>query len=161
MGRRPPTRWPRCCPPYAAAWRGCWSSPGESGWLRYVDPSGRGLANQGWKDSVDAVQFADGRLAEAPIALCEVQGYAYEAAVRGAALLAAFGERRWTGWRTGRPTLREPLPGGVLGGHPEAGHVAIALDGAGAPVDAVASNMGHLLGTGLLTRRRRAGWPRC
>ena len=55
----------------------------ESGWLRYVDLSGRGLANQGWKDSVDSVQFADGRLADPPIALSEVQGYAYEAAVRG------------------------------------------------------------------------------
>ena len=67
-----------------------------------------GLANQGWKDSVDSVQFADGRLADPPIALCEVQGYAYEAAVRGAELLD--GVRRGAGGRagaTGPPTCAE------------------------------------------------------
>ena len=42
-------------------------------------PPSEGLANQGWKDSFDGVSFASGRLAEAPIALCEVQGYVYAA----------------------------------------------------------------------------------
>jgi glycogen debranching enzyme len=62
------------------------------GFLEYVDHSGKGLANQGWKDSGDAIRFADGSAAEGPVALCEVQGYAYEAAVAGAALLDALGE---------------------------------------------------------------------
>ena len=90
----------------------------ESGWLRYVDRTGRGLANQGWKDSVDSVQHADGRLAEPPIALCEVQGYAYEAAVRGAALLEAFGEPAVDGLAEWAADLRDAVPARVLGGHP-------------------------------------------
>ena len=50
------------------------------GFLEYLDVSGHGLANQGWKDSADSVRFADGTIATGPVALCEVQAYAYEAA---------------------------------------------------------------------------------
>jgi glycogen debranching enzyme len=59
--------------------------------VRYIDESGRGLANQGWKGSSDAIQSREGRLARPPSALCEVQGYAYEAPIGGAELLEAFG----------------------------------------------------------------------
>jgi glycogen debranching enzyme len=128
----------------------------ESGWLRYVDLSGRGLANQGWKDSVDSVQFADGRLADAPIALSEVQAYAYEAAVRGAALLEAFGEEPVEGLADWAADLKERFGRDFWVDTPEGGHVAIALDRTGAPVDSVASNMGHLLGTGILDEARTA-----
>ena len=128
----------------------------ESGWVRYVDVSGRGLANQGWKDSVDSVQFADGRLAGPPIALCEVQGYAYEAAVRGAALLEAFGEDPVEGLDTWAADLRERFRRDFWVATPEGGHVAIALDGAGRQVDSVTSNIGHLLGTGILTEQQVA-----
>ena len=112
---------------------------------------GAGLSNQGWKDSHDSVQFADGSLAEPPIALCEVQAYAYDAAVRGAALLEAFGAEpvpglRRVGRRTCAPASRDEFWVGAGAD----GHVAIALDGDGRPVDSVTSNMGHLLGTGLL-----------
>jgi hypothetical protein len=123
----------------------------ESGWLRYVDRSGHGLANQGWKDSVDSVQHADGRLAEPPIALCEVQGYAYEAAMRGAALLAAFGEPRVEGLAEWAADLRARFQREFWVATPEGGHVAIALDAGGDQVGSVTSNMGHLLGTGILT----------
>jgi glycogen debranching enzyme len=123
----------------------------ESGWLRYVDETGHGLANQGWKDSVDSVQFADGRLAEPPIALCEVQGYAVEAAVHGAALLAAFGEAPVEGLAAWADDLRDRFRRDFWVETPEGGHVAIALDAAGRRVDSVTSNMGHLLGTGILT----------
>ena len=128
----------------------------ESGWLRYVDLSGRGLSNQGWKDSVDSVQFADGRLADPPIALCEVQGYAYEAAVRGAELLEAFGEEPVDGLADWAADLRERFGREFWVDTEAGGHVAIALDGSGARVDSVTSNMGHLLGTGLLTEDRVA-----
>ena len=126
----------------------------ESGWLRYVDLSGRGLANQGWKDSVDSVQFADGRLADPPIALSEVQGYAHEAAVRGAALLEAFGEAPVDGLADWAASLKERFARDFWVDTPEGGHVAIALDGAGERVDSVTSNMGHLLGTGILAEER-------
>ncbi|MEQ7846018.1 glycogen debranching N-terminal domain-containing protein [Nocardioides kribbensis] len=122
----------------------------ESGWLRYVDSTGRGLSNQGWKDSHDSVQFADGALAEAPIALSEVQAYAHEAAVRGAALLAALGEQPVPGLADWARALRTRFADAFWVGTDEGGHVAIALDGAGRRVDSVTSNQGHLLGTGLL-----------
>jgi glycogen debranching enzyme len=105
------------------------------------------LPNQGWKDSADGVQHEDGTLATPPIALAEVQAYAYEAATRGADLLEAFGEdgsahRRWAEQLAERFRDRFWL---------EAGYPAIALDGEGKPVDGLASNIGHLPGTGLLT----------
>jgi glycogen debranching enzyme len=105
------------------------------------------LPNQGWKDSADGVQHEDGTPATRPIALAEVQAYAYEAATRGADLLEAFGEdggahRRWAGELAERFRDRFWL---------EAGYPAIALDGEGKPVDGLASNIGHLPGTGLLT----------
>lgn len=121
-----------------------------TGWIRYVDQSGHGLSNQGWKDSHDSVQFADGRLAEPPIALSEVQAYAYEAAVRGGALLAAYGEEPVPGLAEWAEDLRSRFRREFWVETAEGGHVAIALDGAGRRVDSVASNMGHLLGTGIL-----------
>src|SRR5207245_10870527 len=57
------------------------------GFVEYSRRSSTGLGNQGWKDSHDAIFHADGRLAEGPIALCEVQGYVY-AAKRAAAEMA-------------------------------------------------------------------------
>ncbi|SDS33906.1 Amylo-alpha-1,6-glucosidase [Nocardioides scoriae] len=126
----------------------------ETGWLRYVDTSGTGLSNQGWKDSFDSVQHADGRLAEAPIALCEVQAYAHEAAVAGSALLAAHGEPPVPGLLEWASDLRARFARDFWVETPEGGHVAIALDRDGARVDSVTSNLGHLLGTGILDGAR-------
>ncbi len=122
----------------------------ETGWLRYVDQTGRGLSNQGWKDSHDSVQFADGRLAQAPIALCEVQAYAHEAAVAGAALLAAYDEPEVPGLLDWAADLRARFTEAFWVDTPDGGHVAIALDAEGRRVDSVTSNMGHVLGTGIL-----------
>lgn len=138
--------------------RGCltWmlEQSAETGWLRYVDRTGRGLANQGWKDSPDSVQFADGRLADPPIALCEVQAYAYEAAVRGADLLAAYGEEEVPGLRDWAARLAERFAEDFWVGSADGGHVAIALDRDGRRADSVTSNLGHVLGTGLLPADR-------
>lgn len=127
-----------------------------NGFLSYVDRSGHGLANQGWKDSVEAVQFRDGRLAEAPVALSEVQAYGYAAALAGATLLEAFGRpgaQRWRDWAAG---LAERFRQRFWLSDEQGGYPALALDGHGEPVDAVASNMGHLLGTGLLSPQESA-----
>jgi glycogen debranching enzyme len=122
-----------------------YADPDGDGFLEYIDESGHGLANQGWKDSADAVQWPDGTLATAPIALCEVQGYAYAAAVKGAELLEAHGESG-DEWRAWAAALQERFRSAFwVDGYP-----AIALDGAKNPVAGHASNMGHLLGTGLL-----------
>src|SRR5690606_6963944 len=126
------------------------------GFLEYLDESGRGLANQGWKDSGDSVQWRDGTLATGPIALSEVQAYAHEAALGGAALLEAFGRPGADRWRSGAADLRERFRAafwvdgdgdGALGA---ARYPAIALDADKRAVDTLTSNIGHLLGTGLL-----------
>lgn len=129
----------------ALNWMKEYADPDGDGFLEYVDESGHGLANQGWKDSNDAVQWPDGTLATAPIALCEVQGYAYAAAVKGAELLEAHGESG-DEWREWAVALQERFRKTFwVDGYP-----SIALDGAKNPVAGRASNMGHLLGTGLL-----------
>ena len=122
----------------------------QDGFVRYAAGTGAGLANQGWKDSHDSVQFADGRLAGPPIALCEVQGYAYAAALAGADLLTALGRPGADRWRDRAARLREGFRDRFWVEDPAGRYPAIALDGDGRPVDTVTSNIGHLLGTGLL-----------
>ncbi|MGH3487929.1 MAG: amylo-alpha-1,6-glucosidase, partial [Actinopolymorphaceae bacterium] len=120
------------------------------GFLEYIDESGRGLANQGWKDSGDSIQFPDGTIAEAPIALCEAQAYAYEAAIAGARLLEALGRPgsdRMREWAAG---LRERFRTTFWAADARGAFPALALDGAKRPVATATSNLGHLLGTGLL-----------
>src|SRR5262249_19694041 len=51
--------------------------PDRDGFIEYSRAAETGLANQGWKDSPDCIFDADGKLAEGPIALCELQGYAF------------------------------------------------------------------------------------
>jgi glycogen debranching enzyme len=71
----------------ALDWMDRYGDVDGDGFLEYARHSGKGLVQQGWKDSHDSVFYEDGKLAEGPIALCEVQGYAY-AAKKGAAELA-------------------------------------------------------------------------
>ncbi len=111
------------------------------------------LVNQGWKDSKDGVQHKDGTLATPPVALSEVQAYAYQAATLGADLLDAFGREGGDGRRRWAAALAERFRARFwIDGHP-----AIALDGDGRPVDGLASNVGHLFGTGLLTAEEEEG----
>jgi hypothetical protein len=125
------------------------------GFLDYIDRTGRGLANQGWKDSGDSIQWRDGTLAEGPIALCEVQGYAYEAALAGAELLEAFdpdvsGALRPSALRAWAADLRARFARTYWVETPEGRYPAVALDRHKRPVDTLTSNIGHLIGTGIL-----------
>lgn len=120
------------------------------GFLEYIDRSGRGLANQGWKDSHDSIRNVDGSIAEGPIALAEVQGYAYEAALGGAALLDAFGRTGGDDWREYAAAMAQRFRRTFWVEDADGRFPAVALDGAKRPVALVASNMGHLLGTGLI-----------
>ena len=135
------------------------------GFVRYIDESGRGLANQGWKDSSGAIQSRDGRLARPPIALCEVQAYAYEAATAGADLLEAFGLDGPERWRQLAAELADRFRSHFWVADEEGPYPAVALQDDGAPVDSLSSNIGHLLGTGLLSPEesalvaRRLGGP--
>ncbi|MGN7949506.1 glycogen debranching N-terminal domain-containing protein [Microbacterium sp. 22215] len=121
-----------------------------SGFIDYVDETGHGLANQGWKDSGDSIQWRDGTLAEGPIALSEVQAYAYEAATRGAALLDELGEPGGERLRTWAADLRERFRATFWVSTGEGRYPAVALDAQGSAVDSLTSNIGHLIGTGLL-----------
>jgi len=140
----------------ALHWLGSNGDPDGDGFLEYLDDADRGLTNQGWKDSGDSIRFADGTIATGPVALAEVQGYAYEAALAGAELLTAFGRPGADRWHSYAADLGENFRRRFwltddLGAFP-----ALALDGAKRPVDSPASNMGHLLGTGLLNHNEAA-----
>ena len=120
------------------------------GFIDYIDETGHGLANQGWKDSGDSIQWRSGELAEGPIALCEVQGYAYEAALGGADLLERFGEPGADELRDWAAALKARFAAAYWVETPEGRYPAIALDARKRPVDTLTSNIGHLLGTGIL-----------
>ncbi|MEU8025065.1 glycogen debranching N-terminal domain-containing protein [Micromonospora haikouensis] len=135
----------------ALAWLGEHADADGDGLVEYVDTTGHGLANQGWKDSGDAVRFRDGRQAQAPIVLAEVQGYAYEAAVAGAALLDAFDRPGGDRWRAHAARLADRFRATFWVDGPHGPQPALALDRDKRPVDSLTSNIGHLLGTGLLT----------
>lgn len=144
----------------ALAWMRDHGDADGDGLLEYVDRSGHGLANQGWKDSGDSVQWRDGSLAEGPIALCEVQAYAFEAATHGAELLEAFGDDEARGeaasWREWAERLRTRFHESFWVDDPDGAYPAIALDATKRKVDTVTSNLGHLLGTGLLDAEQSA-----
>jgi glycogen debranching enzyme len=125
------------------------------GMVEYKKRSRRGLDNQSWKDSHDSQRFADGRIADPPIAPCEVQGYVYDAKRRiaelarevwrdreladrlereAAELYERFNERFWVSERNG--------------------YYALALDAEKNPVDSLCSNIGHLLWSGIVPDER-------
>jgi glycogen debranching enzyme len=135
----------------ALEWLVTFGDPDGDGFLEYLDESGHGLTNQGWKDSNDAIRFADGTIADGPVALCEVQGYAHEAAQSGADLLDAFGLGGAERFREWAAELRQRFRASFWCGE-DARYPALALDGSKTRVDSVTSNIGHLLGTGLLSR---------
>ncbi len=130
------------------------ADPDGDSFLEYIDEAGTGLANQGWKDSHDSIQWPDGRIADAPIALCEAQAYAYQAAVAGAALLAAHGSdadvARVTELRAWADTLAAKFRDSYWVNDEVGRFPALALDAAKQPVNSASSNLGHLLGTGLV-----------
>ncbi|WP_260859492.1 glycogen debranching N-terminal domain-containing protein [Streptomyces cupreus] len=140
----------------ALAWMRSQADAGGDGFLKYADHSGQGLSNQGWKDSDDSIRHRDGRLATAPIALCEVQAYAYEAARGGASLLRAFGRRGAEQWEEWAEQLADRFRKHFWVEDESGPYPAVALDRDGRPADAVTSGFGHLLGTGLLNAEESA-----
>ena len=130
--------------------------PDDDGLLKYLDTSGTGLANQGWKDSGDSIRWRDGRIADAPIALVEAQAYAVEALSGAARLLRALGEDGGDDAERQAKELRERIADRFWVQTDAGRYLAIALDGHGDAVDGLGSNMGHVLGTGVLTEAESA-----
>jgi glycogen debranching enzyme len=117
--------------------------------VEYQRATDRGLVNQGWKDSWDGVTFADGTVARPPIALCEVQGYVYAAFLARMHFAWELGDeegRRTWGERAAR--LKQEFNERFW--LPDRGWYALALDGRKRKVDALASNMGHCLWSGIV-----------
>jgi glycogen debranching enzyme len=139
----------------ALRWIDEWGDRDGDGFVEYAARSERGLSNQGWKDSEDSVFHADGRLAEGPIALCEVQGYVF-AAKRHAARLASalgFGPLADT-LRTEAAALRERFDAAFWCA--DIATYALALDGAKRPCRVRTSNAGQVLLSGIASPRRAA-----
>ena len=109
-----------------------------------------GLINQCWKDSWDSIQYADGTLAQSPIATCEIQGYVYDAQRRCARLAREVWDDAplATGSSERAAALRANFQRDFW--MPERGHHAVALDRDKRQVDSLTSNIGHLLWSGLL-----------
>lgn len=124
------------------------------GFVEYERSGPHGLENQGWKDSWDGIRHADGTVAVAPIALCEVQGYVY-AAYRGRATLARFLEepdavaRRFEE-RADR--LKERFDAAFW--VPDDEWYAVGIDRSGEQIRSLTSNIGHLLWTGIVPQNR-------
>ena len=132
--------------------------PGDrdrDGFLEYARADEKGLQNQGWKDSHDAIFHADGHLAEGPIALVEVQGYAYAARHHGAAIAAALGHaERATALAAQAEAMRDKFDAAFW--CDEIGMYAIALDGEKKPCRVRTSNAAHVLWTGIAKPERAA-----
>ncbi|MFE4079113.1 glycogen debranching N-terminal domain-containing protein [Arthrobacter sp. NtRootA1] len=135
----------------ALSWIRDYGDKDGDGFVEYERLNERGLINQGWKDSWDGINFADGTLAEPPIALCEVQAYVY----------IAYLSRAWMAYDAGDDSLGSELAEKAARlkkqfneqfWMPDRGYYAIALDAKKRQVDACASNMGHCLWMGIVDK---------
>jgi glycogen debranching enzyme len=131
----------------ALAWMARYGDLDGDGYLEYARRSEHGLSNQGWKDSGDAVFHRDGRLAEAPIALVEVQGYRYAALMAMAELADALGVEGGPAWRAEATRLRDRINADFWLDADDT--YALALDRDKRPCAVVTSNPGHLLFCGV------------
>jgi glycogen debranching enzyme len=120
----------------------------SDGFVEYAQRSSKGLVQQGWKDSNDSVFHADGTLAEAPIALCEVQGYVYAAKLAAARLSCTLGDKeRCTALEAQAETLRTRFEEAFW--CDDLSTYALALDGNKKPCRVQTSNAGHCLYAGI------------
>jgi glycogen debranching enzyme len=131
----------------AVAWIETYGDSNGDGLIDYQRASNTGLANQGWKDSDDSVFHADGRFPVGPVALVEVQGYAFAAYKAMADIAERLGEAGADNWRAAAEDLRRRVEERFW--IEEDGFYGIAVDGEGALCTPHASNVGHLLFCGL------------
>ena len=132
----------------ALDWMDRYGDADRDGFIEYHRRSPNGLVQQGWKDSHDSVFHQDGRMAEGPIALCEVQGYAYAARLAGAHLADALGQHDLArSWRNTARALRARFQETFW--CPDLGVYALALDGEKQPCRVRSSNAGHCVFSGI------------
>ena len=133
----------------ALAWIDEYGDRDGDGFVEYQRTTARGLVNQGWKDSFDGVSFADGSLAEAPIALSEVQGYVYAAYVARAEIAEALGDVPTAEDYASRAARLKMAFNERFWLEAE-GYYAVGLDGEKRPIDSLTSNIGHCLWSGIV-----------
>jgi len=118
------------------------------GFVEYAKHSRKGLVQQGWKDSNDSIFHSDGTLADAPIALCEVQGYVYAAKLAIAEIARLLGDEQYAAKLASQAnSLRSQFEEAFWCSELET--YAIALDGRKRACQVRASNAGHCLYTGI------------
>jgi glycogen debranching enzyme len=137
------------------AWIDQYGDLDGDGFQEYRSRSSHGLANQGWKDSGDAVVYPDGTQVAPPIALCELQGYVYDARCRMAEVFAALGDQeRSEALRRAADDLKQRF-NAAFWDEPE-GSYCFGLDAHKQPIRSVVSNAGHCLWSGIADDERAA-----
>lgn len=133
----------------ALAWIDQYGDFDGDGFVEYQTRSSMGLQNQGWKDSGDAIVYADGTQVKAPIALCEVQGYVYNAWKEAARMYEILGEPEQA------KTLQQKADDLYKRFNDrfwmeDEGYYCLGLDSQKKQIRAIASNPGHLLWSGIV-----------
>ncbi len=137
----------------ALAWITDYGDLDGDGYQEYRSRSKRGLYNQGWKDSGIAILHEDGSIAGVPLALCELQGYAFDAMLRIAEMYEVWGDPERAEEMRGRArTLHERFNNDFW--WESEGTYYLGLDGDKKPIRSVASNAGHCLASGIVPPER-------
>ena len=139
----------------AIGWIDDYGDGDQDGFVEYARHAERGLVQQGWKDSDDSVFHQDGRLADAPIAICEVQGYVYQAKRCAAQLAMLFGEHAYAATLEQSATDLQHRFNDRFWCE-EIGSYALALDGHKQQCAVTSSNAGHALWSGIATPGKAA-----
>jgi glycogen debranching enzyme len=139
----------------ALAWIDDYADLQGNGYVSYQRRNEKtGLENQCWKDSWDSISFSDGRLPGFPRATCELQGYAYDAKVRGARLARLCWKDEELAERLEREAADLKRRFNRDFWIADGGYFALALDPEGKQVDPLSSNNGHLLWSGIVDKSK-------
>lgn len=134
----------------ALEWIDNYADMDNDGFVEYKRKSSKGLKNQNWRDSDDSMFFSNGKIAQAPIASADVQGYVYDAKLR----IAEIAEKVWGDMALANKLkleakrLKEKFNRDFW--IKEKGYFAIGLDKEKRPIDTLSSSIGHLLWSGIV-----------
>jgi len=134
----------------ALAWLDEYGDRDGDGYVEYERNTESGLENQCWKDSWNSILAADGTLSSLPRAVCEIQGYVYDAKVRCARLAREIWDDTGLAARLDAEAAELKALFNRDFWLPERVFFALALDGEKKPVDSLTSNIGHLLWSGIV-----------
>jgi glycogen debranching enzyme len=138
----------------ALAWLDEYGDRLGNGYVSYQRKQETGLENQCWKDSWDSIAFHDGSLPGFPRATCELQGYAYDAKMRGARLARSIWKQAAYAEELERQAAELKRRFNKDFWVEDGEFFALALDQEGRQVDALSSNIGHLLWSGIVDRSK-------